>query len=639
MAAVGTKDGAKVIGVARRFFLFFVPLFVLMTAVVAVFFVQELKNWRRGLEADERMAVALMQETAAGDMKSIVTDLLYLSSHHVLRQVLESSDPASRRELSQAFEAFSRDRGLYDQIRFLDETGMERVRVDYGAGRPHVVAEDQLQNKAKRYYFADTFKLTPGRLFVSPLDLNIERGEIELPLKPMIRIGTPVVDLAGRKRGIVLVNYYGARLIDNLARVAAGALGSGMLLNAEGYWLKGLRAEDEWGFMYDDRKDRTLARHDPEAWDKIVAADTGQVSTDQGLYTFTTVRPMPEGMSSSSGSGEAFKPSESELAGRQYYWKVVSLVSADVLAGRLRRVLFHWLGAYVLAVVVLGAISWRLAAVTAFHKQSQNSLRVGHDELAGKVEELAVARDRAEGADRLKSAFLASMSHELRTSLNSIIGFTGIILQGLAGPLNEEQTKQMEMVQGSARHLLELINDVLDISKIEAGQLTIRSESFDMRETVEKVGRTVSPLAEKKGLSLVVDAGPEIGPITSDRRRVEQILINLVGNAVKFTDRGQVRLECHFHNHSLVTRVVDTGIGIEAEDMDTLFEAFRQVDSGLARRHEGTGLGLFICTKLAAMLGGEIQAESVWGQGSTFALVLPKEAGETNESDDSDNRG
>ena len=190
----------------------------------------------------------------------------------------------------------------------------------------------------------------------------------------------------------------------------------------------------------------------------------------------------------------------------------------------------------------------RVAVMTDIseRKTAEELLRQAHVHLELRVQvrtaELAVARDAAEAADRVKSAFLATMSHELRTPLNSIIGFTGILIQELAGPLTAEQRKQLGMVQGSARHLLALINDVLDISKIEAGQLSLHCEMFDLQSTIERVVATVRLQAEKKGLVLRSDQQWCPGPIFSDRRRVEQVLLNLLNNAVKFTERGEVVL-------------------------------------------------------------------------------------------------
>ena len=238
--------------------------------------------------------------------------------------------------------------------------------------------------------------------------------------------------------------------------------------------------------------------------------------------------------------------------------------------------------------------------------------------------EMLRAKEIAESADRTKSAFLASMSHELRTPLNSIIGFTGILLQGLAGPLNEEQEKQMGMVQKSARHLLQLINDVLDISKIEAGQLNLSIEQYDLSESFKCVLQIIRPMAEKKGLKLVVDIDSEVRDIVSDRRRVEQILINLVNNAIKFTDHGEVRIKSTVDEIRIITSITDTGIGISARNITTLFEMFRQIDTGAARSYGGTGLGLSISRRLVEKLGGEIWATSEGEQkGSTFTFTLP----------------
>lgn len=251
-----------------------------------------------------------------------------------------------------------------------------------------------------------------------------------------------------------------------------------------------------------------------------------------------------------------------------------------------------------------------------------------------RIESEREKRHRAEAADRIKSAFLATMSHELRTPLNSIIGFTGILLQGLAGPLTEEQRKQLDMVRASARHLLALVNDVLDISKIEAGQLEVAREPFDLRQSIQKVLAIVGPQAEAKRLELTVELGTDLGIAIGDERRFEQVLLNLLSNAIKFTDHGEVGLRAEliddFHSPlsteaqpAIRLRVSDTGMGIKAEDLPDLFQPFRQIDSGLARSHEGTGLGLAICRRLTSLMGGEIGAESEPGKGSTFRVILP----------------
>ncbi len=284
-------------------------------------------------------------------------------------------------------------------------------------------------------------------------------------------------------------------------------------------------------------------------------------------------------------------------------------------------------------------ITERKAAEDAL-RRSEGELRELNERLeqrvAERTAEMQAAVERAEAADRIKSAFLATMSHELRTPLNSIIGFTGIILQGLAGPLNAEQTKQLGMVRGSARHLLELINDVLDISKIEAEQLTVAAAPFDLAESCARVAATVRPQAQRKGLEFTTVLAPDLGAVTGDRRRVEQILLNLLNNAVKFTDGGRVTLAADAlaaHRFApdappvaaVRIRVTDTGIGIRPADLGTLFQPFRQVDSGLARQHEGTGLGLAICRRLATLMGGDVAVASEWGRGSEFTVTLPRQ--------------
>ncbi len=266
--------------------------------------------------------------------------------------------------------------------------------------------------------------------------------------------------------------------------------------------------------------------------------------------------------------------------------------------------------------------------VHRLHSELQRHAEELELRVAERTAELQTALVRAESADRTKSAFLASMSHELRTPLNSIIGFTGIILQGLAGPLTPEQTKQLGMVRGSARHLLRLINDILDISKIESGTLRVHPAPFDLIASVETVAASMRPLADSKGLSLEVILPPPPCPVVSDQRRVEQVLLNLLNNAMKFTERGHVALTLEpvllpRVGRAMDIRIADTGIGIKSEDLTKLFQPFHQIETGQSRHHEGTGLGLAISRRLAELLGAAISVESDWGRGSVFTFRLP----------------
>ena len=232
-----------------------------------------------------------------------------------------------------------------------------------------------------------------------------------------------------------------------------------------------------------------------------------------------------------------------------------------------------------------------------------------------------------ENAALVKDRFLASMSHELRTPLNAIIGFTGTLLMQLPGPLNAEQEKQLRIVQTGARHLLSLINDLLDVAKLSANKASFNIETLDCSAVVGDVAATLEPEAQRKGLAFAVHAPPGAVPLRTDRRALSQILINLVGNAIKFTQQGGVEVsleqaESPTQGNAVRVRVRDTGPGIPAQEQSRLFEAFSRVESAERRHHEGTGLGLHLSRKLAEALGGSIRFESTEGQGSTFILEL-----------------
>ncbi len=227
--------------------------------------------------------------------------------------------------------------------------------------------------------------------------------------------------------------------------------------------------------------------------------------------------------------------------------------------------------------------------------------------------------------DVLKSEFLASMSHELRTPLNSIIGFADVLLEGLDGDLNERMEEDVRLIRESGNHLRGLIGDILDMSKIEAGRMDLRYEEVDITQLANDVVATAAPLAQEKKLFLHLDIDDDVRSVMADRTRVRQVMWNILGNAIKFTEKGSVTISVQAQPNHVLCSIRDTGIGIKEENIDTVFEQFRQIDGGLNRAAGGTGLGMPITKKLVELHGGDIWIESVYGQGSTFLFTIPYE--------------
>lgn len=251
-------------------------------------------------------------------------------------------------------------------------------------------------------------------------------------------------------------------------------------------------------------------------------------------------------------------------------------------------------------------------------------IKQAEDEIRQQKNQLEAINNKLEVSDKLKSIFLASMSHELRTPLNSIIGFTGLLLMEVVGSINDDQREQLERVKRNGNHLLELINDVLDISKIEAGKIDLMISDFDIIELLADLTKSIAPEVDAKKLKLQVKMPDGVVKIRNDRRRVQQIITNFLSNALKFTAEGSISAELLNDDAGEVMVVVkDSGIGIKQDDLENLFEPFQQINMDYTKSYKGTGLGLYLSKQLSSIIGGRILVESFYGQGSQFSLVLP----------------
>ncbi len=374
----------------KLFLLIFLPSLLLVTGIAAYIYyseVKDAKNRRHILENKEADNVDQQFQIIVDNFNMIVSDLAILCGHYEMQKMLEVGGASRRNILAQEFLTCCDARGNYDQIRFLDETGMEIIRINFNDGVPYIVPEDQLQSKEGRYYFTDTFRLNKGEVYASPFDLNIEKGVIEIPVKPVIRFGTPVVDINDQKRGIVIINYLGHKLIDRLKSASIGALGSVMLLNAEGYWLHGIRPEDEFGFMYEDRNNMTFTNAYPDAWQEMSVNESGQFSNANGLFTFATVYPLMQDWKTTTGSGKAFEKSKAQLEAEGYKWKIVSHVMPDDLDTLYHKFLSYFYPVYGAFIMIIGFISWILANASVNKTMNQ-------EKVTSSLEEIKIANER-----------------------------------------------------------------------------------------------------------------------------------------------------------------------------------------------------------------------------------------------------
>ncbi len=255
-------------------------------------------------------------------------------------------------------------------------------------------------------------------------------------------------------------------------------------------------------------------------------------------------------------------------------------------------------------------------------EQSEELQNQAEEYLAQNIE-LEAQQKQVEEANRLKSEFLSNMSHELRTPLNSILALSRVVIDQARGKISEEQTHYLEIVERNGKQLLQLINDILDLSKIEAGFIDLHPKAFPITGIIEVIIESLSPLAKNKKIILEADLAEDLPLLESDEIKTHQILMNIIGNAVKFTDKGSVIVSVSYDENQIMIATRDTGIGIANNKLSSIFQEFHQIDSSSSRSYEGTGLGLAIAHKSARILGGDITVESKLGKGSAFSLILP----------------
>jgi signal transduction histidine kinase len=555
-----------------RFFAYSLTVTAAVAAMVLILYRQDLNKQRLLAESEGRYGVNLHAAVLDNEFSAVKSDLLFMAGQEELRRYLaQPAAPGAREAIAGEYLLFAGRKALYDQVRFIDSEGNERVRINYNAGRPEVVAERDLQHKSDRYYFREALALGRGQVYASPFDLNVERGTVERPIKPTIRFATPVFDARGRKRGVVVLNYLGDVLLRKLDESAPRPPGTLLLLNGDGAWLRGLRREDEWAFMFGH--DRTFGMDFPEAWRELSRAPKGRFVLKDGLFAFKNVS--PAGADAASGGGASllrvvfFLPHAGLYAASRHLLKVLLIICGFVE-------------------VILLVLVWLLCRAQALRESHQRQLEASESRLrvlslglieAQERERKIISRDLHDDLGQILTAACLELERALSGDRRKVRP------EVLEGALRNTQAALTRMHEISAR----LRPRVLDDLGLKEAVRTLLDDCE--RKTGIEVRRELE--FENRDVSLVVS------------EHLYRILQEALTNVVAHAKTGKSLVRFHRGNGKIELMVKDWGVGF--------VPGSQQMDS----------LGVLSMRERCELLGGEFSLSSAPGRGTEVRAVVP----------------
>ncbi len=717
-------------------------------------------------EIRENEIIAIKERIAAAEMSDVkyqerlldvffvghISDVRLIAGLHALKSFAVSGSNFFFDALKHDFLSFLSEKGDYAQIRFLDKRGFEKIRVDVINGQPKLIPEKQLQDKSERYYFIETRKLEPGQVYLSPLDLNVEHHKIELPFKPMLRIGVPIFGRHSEFKGALVVNYLASTMLKVFKKAGSNLLGDSSLLNNQGFWLASEKRSDEWGFMFPERRSANFFQRYPSAWERMSSVRTGQFENDYGLFSFSSFNPNVSGREFQSNIDPG---SSTEIWDKSYPWKIVSVIPAirmrSIVASKLDAKEKRWLVLFLGLIILFAAFLWLFLKYRQLELEQQDEIRHLNEVLERKIEDrtrqlrnsnkklstiiqtttqgfvmvdteakiveinpamltmigrsrqeligmsvidllddeqqdyyrermsfrkkgvseeydlkiarpdgsichchlqatpvvnelneiegsfafiydlqkqlefeqqLKNAKTEAEQNNIAKTLFLSSMSHEFRTPMNSILGFAQLLHED--DSLGSKQKEFIKNIMISGDHLKELINDILDFAKIESGVVDINIENIDICQLIYEVVDILTPAAQAREIEFVIQKPDTQYSVRVDYVRLQQIVINLINNAIKYCFvGGRVELFCEkIEKMKLRLHISDDGPGIPADKIDQLFAPFNRLGAETSTV-QGAGLGLAISKNLAKLMNCSLGILKKSGPGCDFYVDLP----------------
>lgn len=563
-------------GLIFYFLVIFFPVMLISFGLLATVFYTRFITTKESLIDSRVKKLELIYDEVEFTLKDIISDLIILSGMDPFKVLMNSNSLQSMSEVEKIFRLFCTERGSYDQVRFIDETGMEIIRVNFNNGEPFIVPKEDLQFKGSRYYFQDTFALEKGKVFFSPLDLNIEEGSVESPEKPMIRVGLPLFDDNGNKKGIILLNYFGQNIIDIISEYTRTSEDIYFLVNADSYWLYSREPEKNWSFMYKDRQEIKFINEHSDIWNDMLYTYSGILKGDGCTYIFNTIFPMNDHMKTSTGSSDAFGKS-SAMDSDDYFWKIVSCLPDTVfytLAGDIVTRMTMLISSVIIIALILSVMFAKL-----WHIQ-----KISEDQIKKSLEE--------------KDVLLREIHHRVKNSLSLVAGFVGLYKNEHPGHSNNKFFDALQQKIDAISLVHTYLYQSSDIENINI-RLYLKNLLESMFQTLMVSTGNIILDFEVEDIFMTAKPTISIGLIISE------LAVNSIKYAFSDNKDGKISLKISREGSFYTIIYSDDGVGLPDD--------FSIKDSD--------SLGMILIESLAKQLLGSLSITT--GANSSYTIIFP----------------
>ena len=583
----------------QQYLLYLVPVIIFLVIVSIYLYHQDRNEEVALLRDEETTGLKLKEDFIEHEMEIVEADIKVLTSLDELIEYYDSPTQKKLNKLKLAFLTFSQQKALYEQIRIIDLKGKEVLRIENKKGHIIVIDDLQLQDKSDRYYYQETMKLGKGEIYISKLDLNIEDGKIEIPYAPTIRFGMNFF-MKNSKKCLVVLNFNAVSFLENIGKTYLDETGEQMLLNKEGYWLLSNNKKEEWGFMFEDKKDVKFQNKFPLIWSVISENENGCIEDDHGIFTYRTIYfARYRGVNVISTSDQT----------PDLIWKLVSYISYSKLNEYLYPLLINRI--IIGGLLLLGAM-FAIAFIA--------NLRVKNKIAQIKINENV---DYLTERDKIKNKFMAIFSHDLKNSIGALNNYAEMLKEDYYEMDDDERLRFITNMEDISNNTMNLLLTLLEWARSYITSIEDTRHMINLGDIANNNVELLRHEADSKRISLSssIDYGTEV---FGDENVVNALFRNFVYNSIKFTNTGgYIKLYTRNGNGEKTYIVIeDNGVGMTRDQIEKVLDPNGKYTTKGTNKEGGSGMGLKLCKELIEKYGGELIIESQPGEGSKFCFHL-----------------